>query len=203
MLAILSCKHEVPKPSAPEVCFEKEILPLLVSNCSQSGCHNSVSSADGVILTDYANILATGEVSPGNPDESDLYEVLIKGEMPPQGETPLTQQQIDLISNWISQGAKNTTCESICDTNTITYTASVKPLLDKNCVGCHSGSNSSGGVNLSNANGINIVINNGKLLQALKQTGPAKPMPPPPTGKLSDCEIRMVEKWIQAGNPYN
>ena len=39
------------------VYFKQKILPLIVSNCAMSGCHDAISKKDGVVLTDFTNII--------------------------------------------------------------------------------------------------------------------------------------------------
>ena len=122
MLLMTSCKHEaevVPKSSDDgnnsgsgnngsgsdcdpnTVYFQNSILPLLQGNCASSNCHDANDPEDGVQLTDYANILATAEVQPGDPSDSKLFEVLIDSDpddrMPPAGQPQLSQAQIDLV----------------------------------------------------------------------------------------------------------
>jgi hypothetical protein len=56
------------------VYFVNTILPLLQSSCGVTGCHDAASAQDGVVLTDYASIIATGKIKPGDPSDSELYE---------------------------------------------------------------------------------------------------------------------------------
>lgn len=98
-------------PCNPDtVYFSNEVLPLIVSSCAKSGCHDAISKAEGIILTDYANILRTGKIKAGNPSNSDFIEVIeesnAKDRMPPAPDAPLTATQIQLLRKWISQGAK-------------------------------------------------------------------------------------------------
>ncbi|MFN8180738.1 MAG: c-type cytochrome domain-containing protein [Bacteroidia bacterium] len=122
---------------------------LLQGNCASSNCHDANDPEDGVQLTDYANILATAEVQPGDPSDSKLFEVLIDSDpddrMPPAGQPQLSQAQIDLVYTWIAQGAQNNVCNSAnCDTSAVTYANTIAPLMQNKCVGCHSGSNPGG-----------------------------------------------------------
>ena len=74
-----------------------------------SGCHDDGSHQDGVVLTSYEKVMATADVRPGRPDNSDLYEVLIETDpdkkMPRPPRNPLTNTQIGQIKKWIEQGA--------------------------------------------------------------------------------------------------
>ena len=55
------------------VYFHNDVLPILVSNCSTSGCHDSETASDGVILVDYVSVIETGKVKPGDPYDSELF----------------------------------------------------------------------------------------------------------------------------------
>jgi hypothetical protein len=76
-LLLGSCQHEVlPKVNASDICFERDVLPIFVSNCAMSGCHVLIPRKDGVILTDCKNIIR--EVNVKSPYSSFLYKCLEK-----------------------------------------------------------------------------------------------------------------------------
>ncbi|MFM7079971.1 MAG: c-type cytochrome domain-containing protein [Bacteroidota bacterium] len=228
---IAGCKHEIPTPIIADnggggggngngagsgipcdpdsVYFEQQILPILISNCNQSGCHNAGSASDGVILNNYSNVFNTGGIVPGNPGASDLFEAITETDpdkiMPPPSEAPLTPAQINLIQTWIQQGGKNNYCDQAlgpCDTLNVTYNGTVKPILQTKCVGCHSGNSSSGGINLSTWAGVNAVATNGSLTGSIKHL-PNYTAMPAGSPKLPDCEIRKIEIWVSQGAPNN
>lgn len=192
-------------PCDPDtVYFQNTILPLLVSNCSMSGCHNAASAQKGVVLTDYNSVISTGEVNPFDPQDSELYEVLIESDPDkrmPYEKPPLSQQNINLIYAWINQGALNNFCNE-CDTLNVTYTGTVKPLVELKCKGCHSGSAPSGGWDFTTYTDLNTVALNGKLAGAINHSPGFSPMPKNGQ-KLSDCDINKIEMWIADGAPNN
>ncbi len=121
-IVIIQCRHEpefAPVSGIPchpdTVYFERDLLPVLRSSCAKSGCHDVESAVDGVILDSYVNVLETGDIKPGNPDGSDLYEVLVEDDpdkrMPPSWLPPLTNDQIAMVRKWILQGAQNLFCD--------------------------------------------------------------------------------------------
>jgi hypothetical protein len=90
-----------------------------------------------------------------------------------------------------------------CDTVNISYTRSVYPVLDNNCLGCHSSKVSKdkgGDINLEGYS--NVVLYKDAILGSIRHENGAKPMPKN-ADKLSDCLIRQVEKWNEAGAPDN
>ena len=196
-------------PVDTSICFERDILPIFLSNCAKGGCHDAASHEEDYILDSYQNIINSdgGDgIEPGDANDSEIFEVLIEDDqdkrMPQYPNAPLTLAQINLIRRWITEGAQNgTNCVSLCDTNNFTYTE-VAPILQQNCVGCHNSTLVSGGVNLSTHTGVNVVAQSGELIGALKHQMGFVPMPQG-AAKLSDCKIRQVEKWVQAGAQNN
>jgi hypothetical protein len=186
------------------ICFEEQILPIFQTNCAKSGCHDAASHQEGYVLDSYNHIVSKGIV-PDNSKSSKLYLVLTGGEnrMPPSPNSPLTNQQINLIAQWIDEGAQNTTiCSNSCDTSLFTYSNAVQPTLSLHCTGCHNNTTQGGGVNLSTYNGVQTVALNGKLAGSINWSTGFVPMPQGGQ-KLNDCNIQQITKWINAGAPNN
>lgn len=186
---------------APTVCFESEVLPIFQTNCAKSGCHDAASHKEGYILDNYKHITAKGVV-PYQPHESELYEVIAEGEMPPKGNPKLTTEQVTLIRRWIRQGAQNTRNCSTCDAAQFTYSGTISGIMETNCVGCHSAGNTSGGVDLSTYAGVNAVALDGRLAGTVTHAPGYVPMPMG-APQLSDCNIAQIQNWVAAGAPNN
>lgn len=93
------------------VSFAKDIAPILKKNCQ--GCHIAGRQASGNLRMDtFAQLLRGGDsgviLSPARVEESLLIKKL-KGQsgqrMPAGGRPPLADEQIELISTWIREGA--------------------------------------------------------------------------------------------------
>lgn len=103
----------VGRPSGSEtVSFTSQIAPILLENCK--GCHISGQRASGNLRMDrFADLLKGGDsgplLVPGKPDES-LIVQKIRGlsgnRMPAGGRPALDETEIQLISTWISEGAR-------------------------------------------------------------------------------------------------
>ena len=188
------------------VYFQQQVLPILLSNCAMSGCHDNASRQDGVILTSYSSVMSTAGVRPGRPGNSELYEVIIETDpddrMPRPPRSPLSSDQKLLIRKWIEQGAQDLSCDNLCDTTSFTYSGAIRSIITNSCQGCHSGGSASGGIDLSTYNGLKSKITDGRLWGALNhQPGfIAMPMNGP---KLSDCQLTQIRKWIDNGSPNN
>jgi hypothetical protein len=224
LLFFFSCKHQLINPNDPgagggtggggvvppsstcspdSVYFVNDIMPMIASNCTMSGCHGNVATADGIYLTTYNNIMRY--VNAGNAAQSKLYKVLFRSgsdRMPPPPNAPLSDAQKALLQKWINQGAKNNNCSGRCDTTTFTFSAGIKPMLANKCQGCHNPANLGGNIDLSTYAGVRTVALNGKLYASIVQQIGYSPMPKG-AAKLSDCEIIQVRKWIAAGSLNN
>ncbi len=210
-----ACKHEIPGIPAPEppvvppgsnlVCFESDILPIFISNCAKSGCHDADSHQEGYVFDSYENIIRDG-IIPGDANDSEVYEVLFEDgndKMPRPPNPDLTAQQKALIGRWINEGARNTTnCGTACDPGQFNYSSTIRPLLGTHCTGCHSGPAPSGNIDLSVYDGVRNVALSGRLLGAITHTPGFQPMPQG-GNKLGDCQIQQIRSWIDAGAPNN
>lgn len=192
-----------------KIYFERQILPILRSSCAFSGCHDAASAQDGVVLDNYENVIRTGDVRPFDLSGSDLYEVLVDDDeddrMPQAPRSRLPASQINLIATWILEGAENLSCDETnqgCQITNVSFSAVIKPIIETNCQGCHSGGSPSGGVNLSSYAGIKARADSGQLLGSIDwQAGfPRMPQGGP---KLDQCKIDQIAAWIGAGAPDN
>ncbi len=84
-----------------------------------------------------------------------------------------------------------------CDTENVTFSATVKPIIDRNCKSCHSAGNASGGVALDTYTSIKSNVDNGSLIGSIKHLPGFSPMPL--GGKLDDCTIAKIDAWINDG----
>ncbi|MDF1755570.1 MAG: hypothetical protein P1U89_22465 [Verrucomicrobiales bacterium] len=92
--------------------YEADILPIFTSKCGK--CHMDGSSKGGLALDldkVAREIGASKAIVPGNPDESELIELVSlpdddKDKMPPEGKgRPLSAAEIGKIKEWIEAGA--------------------------------------------------------------------------------------------------
>lgn len=192
--------------SPDTVYFKQSILPLMLSNCAMSGCHDAISKREGVQLTDYTNIMKI--VKAGDPTNSSLYRSISRtdGErMPPPPAKAFDATTLALVSKWIKQGAKNNSCDASalnCVTTNISYATIIDPILKQNCTGCHSGTSPSGAIDLSTYTNVTKYIGNGKLYGSIAHSPGFVPMPSA-TSSLSACEISQIKSWIDGGSKNN
>jgi hypothetical protein len=137
--AVSCTKYQIPENQGPDlgplddaittstcdpdtIYFQNSILPLVVSSCGTTGCHDQESHKDGIILTDYASIIKTGEIKPGDPGGgiviagyTDLVALAKNGSLmgsvkweSAYARMPINQQlpdcSINLLQKWIDEG---------------------------------------------------------------------------------------------------
>lgn len=93
---------------------------------------------------------------------------------------------------------------SPCDDTVVTFSSTVTTILHS-CQTCHSNSNatsSGGGVKLENYADVVKLVNSGKLMGSIRHDNGYIPMPQG-GGKLSDCEISQLQKWVDNKTPNN
>lgn len=90
------------------VSFAQDVLPLLESRCTN--CHGRERTEKGLNLKTYADMMQGSENGPvvtaGNAADSKLVELILNQKMPKRG-PKLTPPQVELITNWVNQGALN------------------------------------------------------------------------------------------------
>lgn len=184
------------------VYFQNQILPIFISSCAVSGCHDQTSHVENLRLVDYDNIIKG--IVPGNPSQSKYYKVLTLEEtddLMPQDPTTgqgyrLPDEQIALIKKWIEQQGYNNSCEE-CDTSDYAFSTRISPIIGTSCatsIGCHGSGSVHGG--FTSYNKIKPYIDNGSVYNRVITQ---KSMPP--SGALPECDIEVLKKWIETGAP--
>ncbi|WP_295801382.1 c-type cytochrome [Mucilaginibacter sp.] len=189
-------------PPSDIVCFQTDVLPLFQTYCASAGCHDAATQREELVLTSYANIMRG--IRSKNPNGSKYYTVIQEGSMPPRNKPQLSTAQVATIGKWINQGALNNTCAvTTCDTTKTTYNNGISLLFATYCNGCHGIAPGSGNVVLSDyasakSAGTTMKAN---FLNAINFTSANAAMNMPQSGKLSDCQVTQITKWINSGCP--
>jgi uncharacterized membrane protein len=88
------------------VSFATDILPLLENRCVN--CHGGEKTQEGLSLKSHAELMTGSEngvvLVPGDASNSLLVQLVSEGKMPKRG-PKLTPDQVQLIVDWINQGA--------------------------------------------------------------------------------------------------
>jgi cytochrome c5 len=170
------------------VCFARDILPVVQANCAVSGCHDNTTAASGIKLTSYENI--KDFVNAGNPESSMIYTAMVSNtgnRMPPLPRNPMSKANVDSIYKWIKSGAIYSICDDLCDTNNFNFLNDIFPIFINYCNTCHPVYNDS------------VTIKNlipGNLLSDVL-TGLNNHSIMPPSGPLGTCKITQIKKWMK------
>ena len=91
---------------------------------------------------------------------------------------------------------------STCIDTAASYINNIKPIIEANCVTCHSPAGAGGNHDYSTHPGLAEVAKNGLLVGAITHARGFSPMPKN-RAKLTDCQINQIKRWINAGAPNN
>lgn len=95
-----------PPAEGATVSFANDIMPIFESRCI--GCHGGDRTQEGLDLKTYASLMAGSNngavVIAGDAANSLLVEMVATQKMPKRG-PKLTPPQIQLITDWVNQGA--------------------------------------------------------------------------------------------------
>lgn len=91
----------------------------------------------------------------------------------------------------------------VCDTatNPSTYSGNVKKIMDQSCneSGCHDAGSASGGYDLTSYAGVKAASDDGVLMSDIISGR----MPKGGAAKLSDCNIKQIQYWVNHGAQNN
>lgn len=183
--------------------YSKVINPLIQANCV--ACHGAASAASsgaGIDLSNYAKLLPyiTNGRFWGSINHSTGFSAM------PKGGAQLSTCQLTQVSKWIAGGAKNDTATVVvappptCDTTKFLFSTTIAPLLQTNCITCHSAGNANnGGIDLTVFANVQAYALNGRLLGSITHAAGYSAMPKG-MAQLSACNITQFTKWIAAGS---
>ncbi len=106
-------------PTGKAISYYTQIRPIFAAHCQ--GCHQPAKAEGGYVMTSFAELLAGGEsgsvaIAAEDPSASYLIERITptdgEAEMPPEGPA-LAEAEIDLVRQWIAEGAVDDTPENV------------------------------------------------------------------------------------------
>lgn len=189
------------------VFYVNHVAPILKQHCAISGCHGGGSSKDGVSYETHQKAISTGKIKPFDLEGSKMYKVITSTKnselMPPSPNQKLSVNEINIISRWILQGAKNDECNPnfgnpIGCKEEATYKNNISKIIQENCIGCHKNTGAQGNVNLQGYDNVKKYADSGKLYATIAWLDGAKKMPLN-GDKLDECSIKKLKYWIDNG----
>ncbi|MDE0735582.1 MAG: PSD1 and planctomycete cytochrome C domain-containing protein [Pirellulaceae bacterium] len=194
--------------------FEVDVRPILTRKCGK--CHSDTVRKGELDLSTMAGIRRGGESGESlvtkSLDESLLWEMVNSGDMPPEGQPPLTTQEITQLRRWLKEGAqsKSPPEESVRPLNQ----HDVLPIVLLRCTACHGPQRQDGGLDLRTRA---AMLKGGQSGPALVPGKPdeslmiqrIKSEACPPQELLLTffvqrppvTEVEQLRKWIAAGAP--
>jgi hypothetical protein len=171
------------------------------------GCHGGTHSAGGMNFSSYDKIMATGTITAGDPDKSQLYDAVLSGRMP--RDTKLPAGHIDRLREWIAAGAPGPEgVKPEPEKPQPTYSWLNKKLFTPKCARCHEGDEAKGDVNFASYQ--TLVDSEGMTMKPLEPGDTAasgiyelvasEQMPPGPDKISTDIRAALSE-WIRKGAP--
>lgn len=111
--AALARADEPPAPTP--ISYHRDIKPILQAHCH--GCHQPAKPGGSFVMTAFDALVKGGEsetaaIVPGKPEESYLIDQITPTDgaaAMPKDKPPLSQVEIETITNWIRQGAVDDT----------------------------------------------------------------------------------------------
>ncbi len=95
--------------NASVLTFEKDVRPIFKAQCFQ--CHGEEKEVKAGLDLRLVKLMARGSedgpvLVPGSSAGSLIFEHVKSGEMPPKEEIRLSEEEVEVIGQWIDQGAK-------------------------------------------------------------------------------------------------
>jgi formylglycine-generating enzyme required for sulfatase activity len=198
--------------------FETEIKPIIEAACVH--CHNESRAEGGLRLDTFEAAVAEDEhapaIVPGDPENSSFYALAVLAAddalvMPPEG-PPLDESQARRIRAWIEEGAAWPK-EAVLEVQPrIDFVEHVQPILEMNCLSCHSGETPEGDYNLTTHDGalqsglsppsiVPTKPDESSLYQltAVDKDDPTLMPPADQGGPLAKDSIEILRLWIAQG----
>ena len=196
--------------------FAREIQPLLSAKCGK--CHSEGVQKGGLDLSTLQGVRSGGEsgeeLLSATLDESHLWILVDSGEMPPEGEPALNEDEIDLIRRWIEFGDTSSEPGMIAEKEITEH--DVLPIVLLRCNTCHGPRLQDGGLDLRTRD---AMLKGGKSGAAMVPGDPDSSLmiqqieseACPPSDSLlkffvrrpTAAEVQTLRKWIAQGAPVS
>ena len=89
-----------------------------------------------------------------------------------------------------------------CNIDSVGFAADIFPIINQNCLICHSDAANFGNVSLADYSKVKRYADDKSLLGSVRHESGYSPMPQG-QAKLSKCDIEKIDKWIAEGAKNN
>lgn len=122
---VADCSSVADTTQPATVSYQNDIFPLFEAqkyNCNSSGCHGAPLVSSNFTVSTYEDLFMAGDeatainvcsIKPGDPEASYIYLKMkgqagtIQGERMPLSGPVVTPSDLDLMRNWILEGARD------------------------------------------------------------------------------------------------
>jgi hypothetical protein len=133
------------KADEKSLLFERDIQPVLAGKCGK--CHSDKMQKGGLDLSSMNGLRHGGEsgeaVVAETVEDSLMWTMIDGGDMPPEGQAPLTADERELIRRWIAGGSR-----ADQPTEKVITQHDVLPIVLLRCTACHGARVTQAGVDL-------------------------------------------------------
>ncbi|MEZ5197024.1 MAG: c-type cytochrome domain-containing protein [Bacteroidales bacterium] len=173
-----------------KVTYTETVLPILNAYCIS--CHSGQVPAGALDFNDYSDVSFVAQSGQllGSIKHAGGFSPM------PKDGNKLSECEIDLIEIWVNDTTFVIPPDTTeCDTSFVSYTGTVYPIFEANCISCHAPPTPEAGIDLTNFENVAFIAQNGSLMGAISHQPDFSPMPKdaPP---LTECEIIQIQKWI-------
>lgn len=200
--------------TAEDVEFAADIRPVLAARCGK--CHGENVHKGDLDLSSIAGIRRGGEsgesLVAATLDDSLLWNMIDGGDMPPEGEPPLSDAERNVIRRWLESGAAE---KSLGDGEPETiHQHQVLPIVLLRCTACHGPRLQQGGLDLRSRASMLAGGESGPAMipgdaDASLMIKRVESEACPPRDQLlkffvrrpPESEIDILRRWIDAGAP--
>jgi hypothetical protein len=196
------------------ILFESDVAPILAAKCGM--CHSSKVHKGALDLSSMQGLRRGGESGESavaeSVDDSLLWIMIDGGDMPPEGQPPLSEKERSLIHKWLQAGAKSSVPIEANEKKLNQH--DVLPIVLLRCTTCHGARIKQGGVDLRTPVSMRKGGKNGPAIipgdpdaSLMMQRIESEACPPrdlllkffvkrPPAS-----EVKVLHDWIVAGAP--
>lgn len=107
-----------------------------------------------------------------------------------------------LVGNCYYDNEEDLYPDNACNTDNVSYTQDVLPILQNNCYSCHNQQVRNGNVTLEGYDNVKIRANSGALVGVIKHQSGFSAMPQGQP-QLDGCLIDKIEQWVLDGAKNN
>ena len=209
-LLVLSTGFARAQEASPDFAVVQNILASACVNC------HGAKEAEGDLRLDTLEAALKGgsngpALVPGKPEESTLFTTTVlpadHGELMPP-EAPLDKTQTEILRKWIKSGANWESEKPLKMQPRVDFVKNVQPILEQQCVSCHSGDDAKGGLDLTTRE---MAMDSGSIVPFVSSESSLYTttvvnedddmlMPPKNTGgPLPTAMIKVLRGWIDQG----